>query len=178
MSTYNKVQSTEITYDPCPLIRTDEYIFFYGGVFSQWYPSKFFLDGIWFDNAEQYMMWCKNRLFRGPYEADILIADNPSVCKSIGRKIPNFDKDLWDSLAKTFVYTGNMAKFTQNLDLLKIMMEQPGEFVECSPVDKIWGIGLPLGDKRCFDKTQWNGQNWLGKVLTDVRDSLAPIYRS
>jgi len=151
-------------------------ILFYKGVFSQWFPSNFVIDGIQFKNAEMYMMWSKNRFFNGPFEQEILNASHPSECKSIGRKIPNFDPVIWNNLAKTFVYAGNMAKFSQNRDLLQVLFEVPGEFVECSPTDKIWGIGLDIEDDRVFDKMQWQGTNWLGEVITDVRDSLGELY--
>jgi ribA/ribD-fused uncharacterized protein len=157
-------------------IATDGYILFYCGVFSQWYPANFVLDGIEFMNAEMYMMWAKNRLFKGPLEDDILNAKHPAECKALGRKIPNFDADLWNSLAKTFVYMGNMAKFTSNPGLLKILMEEPGEFVECSPSDRIWGIGMGIEDPRCTRPEEWQGTNWLGQVLTEVRDDLGLIY--
>jgi ribA/ribD-fused uncharacterized protein len=127
-----------------------------------------------------YMMWSKCVFFNGSYqlERDILNANCPAECKSLGRRIPNFDKERWDKVAKNFVYAGNMAKYTQNKYLLELLMEVPGEFVECSPTDKIWGIGLRVEDERAFDKTQWQGTNWLGKVLTDVRDSLDNLYYS
>ena len=44
--------------------------------------------------------------------------------------------------------------------------------VEASPTDRIWGIGLTAEDKRAQSRATWRGQNWLGEVLTALRDDL------
>ena len=38
------------------MIITDKYVFFYGGICSQWAPTVFSIDGITYNCAEQYMM--------------------------------------------------------------------------------------------------------------------------
>ena len=43
---------------------------------------------------------------------------------------------------------------------------------EASPYDKVWGIGIPLGDSKAFDRKQWTGGNLLGNVLMKARDYL------
>lgn len=153
---------------------------FYESFLSQWHPAKFVIDGIEFKNAEMYMMWAKNAIFDGRLEKEILLAKHPADCKRLGRKIANFNPDIWNKVAKQFVYTGNMAKFTQNKDLCVALMQirNCDKFVECSPTDTIWGIGLDIKDPRCVDESQWQGTNWLGEVITDVRNSLSDIYYS
>ena len=46
------------------------------------------------------------------------------------------------------------------------------EIVEASPTDKIWGIGLHETDPRAWDKATWQGTNWLGEAIMQVRETL------
>jgi len=45
-------------------------------------------------------------------------------------------------------------------------------FVEASPYDKIWGVGLSPDDDRVLDINKWNGQNLLGKCIMQARDEI------
>jgi ribA/ribD-fused uncharacterized protein len=65
-----------------------------------------------------------------------------------------------------------MAKFEQNSDLRKQLVEMTGNrvLVEASPVDKIWGVGLAADDDLILDEANWKGQNLLGKALMEVRN--------
>lgn len=142
--------------------------------FSQWYPSNFVLEGIRFYCAEQAMMYHKAILFGDKEIAQkILQAKEPREQKALGRKVKNFDKKRWDSMCKQIVYTANEAKFTQNEELLQILLATEGTtLVEASPVDTIWGIGLAADDPRALDRTKWRGTNWLGEVLTELREDI------
>lgn len=41
--------------------------------------------------------------------------------------------------------------------------------VEASPTDKVWGIGLTADDADANNILKWKGTNWLGIVLTELR---------
>lgn len=156
--------------------RTEEYTFFYRtkSVFSQWHPCTFKIDGITFNCAEQWMMYAKALLFDDRETAQaILETQNPREQKRLGRKIKNFDQNLWDSKGKEIVYKGNYAKFSQDENMKKQLLSTAGTLlVEASPTDNIWGIGLSETDPRRYDKNQWQGTNFLGEVLTRVREDL------
>lgn len=152
----------------------EQFTFFWNGPFSQWYPSPFVIDGKKYNCAEQYMMAEKARLF-GDKEAEraIMKTKSPREQKALGRKVKNFNVDKWNSVAKYVVYKANMAKFTQDEELQRVLFETEGTtLVEASPYDKIWGIGLAEDDHRALVRGTWQGKNWLGEVLTSVRDEL------
>jgi len=97
----------------------------------------------------------------------------PAVQKAIGRQVENFGPIRWNEICKDVVYKANYAKFTQNPDMKKVLIEsEETTLVEASPHDTIWGIGLGEDDPRAADRSQWRGKNWLGEVLMKVREDL------
>lgn len=161
------------------LSKYSDYTFFWKGPFSQWNVSPFVIDGISYETAEHYMMWFKAKTFGDDKIADqILVTSHPRDVQALGRKVANFDLRIWSAVAKDGVFRGNMAKFTQNPLHLYSLMETYGTLlVEASPVDVIWGIGMAAEDPLVQDPKNWRGTNWLGEVLTDVRDCISLAYR-
>jgi len=151
----------------------EKFTFFYGGKFSQWFPCLILIDKLKYNCAEQYMMAQKALLFKDE-EAykKIMIASHPKEQKSLGRTIKNFNISIWQEQAKEIVYQGNYAKFIQHKHLKEILLKTEGTLVEASPYDRIWGIGLSETDPRALDRKTWLGSNWLGEVLTQVRDDI------
>lgn len=149
-----------------------KYHFFYGGFLSQWWKCDFTIDGTTYNCAEQYMMASKARIFGDNLRLEsILKSYSPKEQKSLGRQIKNFNPDIWNSVARQFVYLGNVEKFSQDPVLMYKLSECKGLLVEASPYDKIWGIGLGLDSPDLQDETKWRGTNWLGQILTEVRDN-------
>lgn len=152
----------------------ENFVLFWNGIYSQWHPSKFTIDGIEYNCCEQYMMAKKALTFNDQESYKmIMYADNPRDQKAFGRRVKNFNADVWAVISREVVYQGNYAKFTQNPELKKQLMETGDrEIVEASPYDKIWGIGLGEEDPRALDKSQWQGTNWLGEAIMRVRETL------
>lgn len=150
---------------------TDKFIFFWDGPFSQWFTSPFTLNGKTYNCCEQYMMYHK-ALFFGDHECaeKILSTNKPSEQKALGRTVKGFNKESWDKVCIKIVYAANYAKFTQNEDLKKILLETGDKIiVEASPVDSIWGIGLHSSDELSNNPENWNGLNLLGWSIMLVR---------
>lgn len=142
--------------------------------FSQWHPARFVIDGVEFNCAEQYMMYGKAKLFADEEMAlKILKSKTPIQQKALGRKVKHFDEKIWEGNCRKIVYEGNYAKFTQNEELKRILIGTKGTtLVEASPTDRIWGVGLSEEDPRIQDRKRWRGKNWLGEILTQVREDL------
>lgn len=144
--------------------------------FSNWYTQAPFVsaEGYTFRTNEHYMMYKKAELF-GDRESmvKILTVKNPSEAKSLGRQVTNFEKTLWDKNARQVVYHGCKAKFEQNLDArAALLANYPTVFVEASPSDPIWGVGLVEEDDLILNPKNWKGLNWLGEVLTALRNDI------
>lgn len=145
------------------------------GYLSNWYPAPFSLDGTDYATLEQYMMHRKALLFGDAAAAEaILAAGDPGEAKAIGRAVRNYDEALWNGVRQIVVYRGLLAKFRQNAGLgARLLATGDGILAECAVHDQIWGIGLPMGDERRWDRLAWRGQNLLGFTLMQVRDALA-----
>lgn len=165
--------------NPSPsVVETPDMVLFFTKdcVFSQHNSScPFTIDGIQYNCAEQYMMAEKARLFNDNERLDKIMAEtSPQKQKMWGRQVTPFNKEQWDRVAFDVVVKGNLAKFSQNEDALRVLLATRGkELVEAAPRDLIWGIGLGVNNPRAMDKKNWRGQNKLGQALMKVREELS-----
>ena len=150
------------------------YEFFYGGIFSQFFPCTFTEMGVTYNSAEQYMMAQKALLFDDIKTYDkIMSLSNLYKIKALGRLVKNFNQEIWDKHKEDIVFNGNLLKFSQNKKLCKqLLATGDKEIVEASPTDTIWGIGLAETDPDIYDKSKWRGTNLLGKAIMKVRNVL------
>lgn len=151
-----------------------EFIFFWSGIYSQWYRAKFKIKGVTYNCAEQFMMAEKAKFF-GDEDARkaIMRASHPKIQKSLGRTIQNFDDAKWNNVKTEIVVEGNVAKFSQNKSLLDALLATENKIlVEASPEDSIWGIGLTADHPSASDPPNWKGQNLLGFCLVEARKRL------
>lgn len=73
--------------------------FFFGAEnpLSNWHPSRFTVNGVDFKNNEQFMMYCKAKLFGDEVCAEkILRTDSPREHKALGRSVRGFDETKWE----------------------------------------------------------------------------------
>lgn len=167
-----------------------DYVFFWGSFLSnfelcsfkwkcmdgngEWHESKFFC-------TEQAFMWAKALYFNDFKVAEEILSiegvdgyNSPKKCKALGRQVKNYDDVEWDKVRFGYMVQVNFEKYSQNPDLKKKFLEIGANrhFVEASSFDKIWGIGMGMGDKNVLDESKWKGKNLLGKALDEVRDML------
>lgn len=162
-----------------------KYLFFWGhrksnidiitkSCLSQWWSSDFNVDGVLYSCAEQFMMASKARLFNDEKILEkILKVKKPDEIKALGRKISNFNEEIWNKQKYNIVLKGNIAKFSQNKELKQFLISTKDRvLVEASPYDKVWGIGMKEGDNGIENPLTWRGENLLGFALMEVRDIL------
>ena len=162
-----------------------EYVYFWGhrkpadgsvtkSCFSQWYEMPFRVGHELYRTAEHYMMVRKARLFGDEDAATaILRATTANDAKRIGRRVRGFSDAVWTVHREEIVYTGNLAKFSQNGALRAFLLSTRGAIlVEASPLDLIWGVGLSQDHPCIGDVNAWPGLNLLGFALTKVRVEL------
>ena len=159
---------------------TDKHVYFWGEFLSNWYPARFTeaREGktLEFFNSEQYFMYEKARAF-GDEEIAMRIlfeGKDPKQAKSLGRKVKGYNDEVWNKMRYKVMLRANLLKYLQNKDIEKLLLNEEFDgknFVEASPIDRIWGIGCDEATA-LDDESNWNGQNLLGKVLDEVRDIL------
>lgn len=154
----------------------EKFTFFFGKntVFSQWHSASFKVEGVEYGCAEQYMMHQKAVLFKDKdMAAKILDSHDPKEQKAMGRRVSNFDEKVWKQNCKEIVKRGNEAKFSQNPELKRALLSTMGtSLVEASPRDRVWGIGMGAKNPKATQRTLWRGSNWLGEILTQVREDM------
>lgn len=152
------------------------------GYLSNWYPAPFDLDGLHFENTEQYLMYRKALQFADFEIAMQILQDGaPDHAKRLGRQVRGYVDEIWVGVRQVALLPGLLAKFSQNSQLGQQLLDTGSALLaECSPTDRIWGIGLSVDDPRRFDPNQWRGANLLGALLMEVRTQLrrqiAPPY--
>ncbi len=144
-------------------------------VLSQWWPSRFVVDGAAYRHAEGFMMAEKARLFGDAAALErILAAKEPALAKQLGRTVRGFDVARWGKERYEIVVRANVAKFSQSPELGDYLQSTaPRVLVETSPRDRIWGIGLAAESAAALRPSRWRGRNLLGFALTEVRERLA-----
>jgi ribA/ribD-fused uncharacterized protein len=171
--------------------KRNEILFFWGhkksddgsitkSVFSQWWMSDFTVDIEKYNCMEQYMMAEKARTFKDDEILNMIMkSTSPRDIKAFGRKVKNYNDEIWTKKRYMTVLDGNYAKFSQNEDLKKFLMATENKvIVEASPYDKIWGIGMSVNNEEINNPLKWRGKNLLGFALMEVRDELIKTFQN
>ena len=87
-------------YEVVKIILDIKYKFFWDGIFSNWYPSEFTVDGIEFNCGEQYMMYQKAVVFLDMETAEKILKEPvPRKQKQLGRAVKNFNPKTWNEIS-------------------------------------------------------------------------------
>ena len=183
INAFIKQKFEELKIDPA----TANYVFFWKprpktrGVVDeacccQWWFSKVNVNGVDFPTAEHAMMYGKAELFGDRVAMSaIMEEEQPYAVKAIGRQVKPFNASTWDEKSYDIVLNINREKFNQDQRLKDWLLKQPKNtvFVEASPLDRIWGMGLENnGRVDLTDIRNWRGFNKLGFVITQVHQEM------
>ena len=142
---------------------------------SNFYKCNFIDENqINFNCSEQYFMYNKCLMFDPTNQIlinKILNENSASKIKQYGRKVGNYNEQIWSKQRYNIMFTALKLKFSQNQDIKqKLIMTGNKTLYEASKYDKIWGIGLTA--KEAMSGKPWNGQNLLGTALMMVRKNI------
>lgn len=100
-------------------------------------------------------------------------AKDPASCKALGRRVRPFDGDLWEEHLRVTAFEVVQQKFASDPKLKEVLLSTGDAVIaEATRNDKIWGIGIDVGDPRVNDTKQWLGRNVLGYALMEAREHL------
>ncbi len=147
---------------------------FLSGVFSNWYPVAFTIDGYEYRSTEQFYMAKKAEFFGDEVTLGrILETHSPRRAKELGKQVRLFDEQAWVTVSEKFMLEGNRAKYNQNPSAARVLMETNQDvLVECNSSDLIWGAGIDKMDSRLNSPFEWPGINKLGFLLMGIRNQL------
>ena len=145
-----------------------------GGPFSN--PNKLSFSTISLPTSEHLFMYLKAVYFKDYDIAEkILEAKEPKDAKALGRQVSGFSEEEWEKVRYEVMFSAVFYKFWHNTKFKDLLLKDEWkdlEFVEASPYDRIWGIGLSEGDPDALVKKKWRGLNLLGKAQCEVRSYL------
>jgi ribA/ribD-fused uncharacterized protein len=141
-------------------------IYFYGyrrkpyGCFSNFSPHGFELDGSWWPTSEHYFQAQK---FAGtPHVEEVRRAGTPKEAAQMGRDRCRPLRPDWEQVKDEVMRRAVRRKFEAHPDIRAVLLSTGDELiVEKSPRDSYWGCGA-----------DGSGQNRLGQILMEVRESL------
>lgn len=162
---------------------TDKFVYFYQDTpLSNWWASnpRIPYDGHEFGSSEALYMYLKARGLGDDKVANEILAldDNAKLtdrqrfakAKSLGKKC-KFNNYVFLANREKWMYTALYAKYEVDEEFRRVLMSDEYRgltFVEASPRDVNWGIGLSVS--AAYEGKAWKGKNLLGKLLTKLRN--------
>lgn len=141
---------------------------------SNHFPCSFIIESATFNCVEQFL--AVQRAFLAKNKSltrRAMGTNNPAVHKSILNTLREDQPEVWRERAEYIVMTALRAKFFQNRDLARFLMDTYPRLIGEASKNEVWGIGLSLDNKDVLDSSKWReGGNLLGTSLAKVRDEL------
>ena len=140
---------------------------------SNFHQCVFKVDDNWIHSTEQYIQLKKAEFFNDRQSAlKILTAETAIECKQLAREIKNYDVAKWNDVAEDECFEGVLEKFTQNPILNNVLQNTNNKTIIESFYHRKWGTGVPLHSPDALNSECWIGDNLLGRILSNVRETL------
>lgn len=135
---------------------------------SNFHHAEFSLDEHNFVTVEQYYQY-KKCLTLGHINmaAKILRTARPLQAKSLGDKFDDTDSDDWMEERAQCMLNATVAKFTQNPELAKKLLNTGDQGLYEATTDRYFGAGIGLGSQ-LWITGRWTGENVAGKICMNV----------
>lgn len=143
------------------------------------YPTELELDGRLYDSVRHYAV-CRKRQVLTPGVPELPQGLTTLELRALSIEAwvvaPSAQREAWDAVARDVMMRANLAKFADDLKLrAQLLLTEDAVLGFADPDDLRWGIGLAADDPRARDPRGWPGANWLGNVLTALRQHLMVI---
>ena len=142
--------------------------------FNSKFPFK--LEGETYNCPEQYFHRSKAIHFNDHETASKIMSTlDPLKQLQLGKTVKNYDHKSWMQKARQVLKNANVAKYAQNGEAKKELLATGNATLAESSPNKFWGTGFKLHEKDSTNPTAWtdkNGQNVMGKILMEIRESL------
>lgn len=133
------------------------------GEFSNFAPFGFRLDEKWYHTSEHYFQAMKFE--DEEHQERIREIKSPMIAARLGRSHKVKIRNDWEEMKVHVMRTAVRAKFQQHANLQELLLGTGEQLlVEAADGDYFWGIGK--------DGT---GQNWLGRILMEIRNELREV---
>ena len=141
---------------------------------SNWYQCDVRHSGHTFANVEQAYQWCKATFAKDAVAAGkLLYCTDPRDAKALGMAVKGLNMNDWNNTKNDTMKELVKSKFTHNTELKTELLDTGDLILAEAGVDTHFAIGLPLQNSDIFDSKKWKGQNYLGKILCEVRADLS-----
>jgi ribA/ribD-fused uncharacterized protein len=129
---------------------------------ANFYPSPISVDGLIWPTVEHYYQAQKTNDV--DWRERIRTAASPGESKQLGRSIPDYDDEKWQSIKEDVMMRASRAKFDQHESLRVYLLATAGKYiVEDTPDDDYWG------------EIDGKGRNRMGYILMALRDELLDL---
>ena len=140
--------------------------------FSNASPHSVTIEGTQYPTVEHYYQAMKATEFG---DADmlkkIIKTKTAKAVKSAGKKVQNFNQEVWDAKKQEFMRIGVRAKFVQHPAVQTKLLETGDKLIGFADArDTFWAIGTSLSTEKAKVPSKWRGENRLGKLLMNLRD--------